>query len=71
MDDKPASQITSQALTLQKQFEGKEVHVFTVNGANLRGKAHFEGNWVHVKEPPPSRKAVICNLNHVISITKG
>lgn len=71
MDDKPVSQISSQALALKKQFEGKGVRVFTTNGANLHGKAHFEGNWVFVEEPHPSRKAVSCNLRHVISITKG
>lgn len=67
MDDSPDGQI----LELKKKFEGKEVHVFTTNGANLRGKAHFEGSWVYLKEPPPSKKSAMCNLCHVISITKG
>lgn len=67
MEDTP----DRQTLELVKKFEGKEVHVFTTNGANLRGKAHFAGNWVYVKEPHPSGKSVMCNLDHVISITKG
>lgn len=67
MEDTP----DRQALELAKKFEGKEVHVFTTNGVNLRGKAHFAGGWVYVKEPYPSGKSVMCNLAHVISITKG
>lgn len=67
MDDSPEGQV----LELKRKFEGKEVHVFTTNGANLRGRAHFDGSWVYVKEPPPSRKSAMCNLCHVISITKG
>lgn len=67
MDDQQNSQISE----LAKKFEGKEVHVFTVNGANLRGRAHFEGEWVYVKGVAISGKSAMCNLNHVISITRG
>ena len=54
---------------LAEKFEGKEVRVYLANGAILSGRITFKDGWVEVTEVR-SGKSSLCNLNHVISISR-
>jgi len=49
-------------------FEGKDVRTFLPNGIAIRGKVHFDGDWVSVTDANTGREA-LCNLQHVVSMT--
>ena len=51
-------------------YEGSEVRTFLVNGVSVSGNAHFDGNWAQI-ENPQTKKVALCNLSHVVSITKS
>lgn len=54
---------------LAEKFEGREVRVYLANGAILSGRIAFKDGWVEVTEAR-SGKSSLCNLNHVISISR-
>ena len=54
---------------MAEKFEGKEVRVYLANGAILSGRITFKDGWLEVTEVR-SGKSSLCNLNHVISISR-
>lgn len=50
-----------------EEFEGNNIQVYLKNGAILSGEAHFEGNWVKVRDAKKDKSA-LCNLDHTISL---
>ena len=54
---------------LVKKYQGKRVRIFLETGTIVSGDVQFDGHWADVNNQQ-ARKSALCNMSHVVSITK-
>ncbi len=68
-----AARVNESFADLKAKYNGREVAVFCVNGAVLRGVVQFadDGEWLNIEQTTSnsSVRMAMCNLAHIVSIS--